>query len=108
MFMSFWRKRQIADKVAKDVEDGKVLPFPEPKEVPPMPKVEDPKASSEDDKPVYQIGKLADGRVTLRVGSNYSWTTITMNNQAVDGLVRMLEAAKEPEDDDGNPVNDYV
>ena len=44
--------------------------------------------------PVYQIGKTEDGMVTLKMG----YTTLTMTNGGVDQLIRILEAAKEPEE----------
>jgi hypothetical protein len=44
--------------------------------------------------PVYQIGKTEDGMITLRMG----YTTLTMTNGGVDQLIRILEAAKEPEE----------
>lgn len=46
----------------------------------------------------YRIGKTEDGKVTLSLG-DYGTTTVTMNNEGVDTLIRMLEAAKEPEDE---------
>jgi hypothetical protein len=51
-----------------------------------------------DKAPVYQIGKTEDGMVTLKMG----YTTLTMTNGGVDQLIRILEAAKEPEED-GQP-----
>ena len=44
--------------------------------------------------PVYQIGKTEDGMVTLKMG----YTTLTMTNGGVDQLIRILQAAKEPEE----------
>lgn len=86
-----WRKKEIADKVAKD----NIVPFPEPKLVPPMPKVSPPTDDSDSGEPCYQIGKTGDGRITMRMGNNHSWSQLTMNEEGVDTLIRMLEAAKE-------------
>lgn len=66
--------------------------------------------------PAYQIGRTEDGRVTLNIGDpRYGGSTLTMNNEGVDILIRMLEAAKatdlevkdnfitnDEEDDDNN------
>lgn len=46
------------------------------------------------DRTAYQIGKTEDGRVTLSIG-DYDSTTVTMTNEGVDTLIRMLEAAKD-------------
>lgn len=60
--------------------------------------------------PCYQIGKTEDGKVTLRLGTSHNYTTLTMTNSGVDTLIRMLEAAKEPEEldpeesDESNPT----
>lgn len=62
--------------------------------VPEVPKVETPKR----DNVVYKIGKTEEGKITLSLG-DYSGTVVTMNNQGVDTLIRMLEAAKDPEYD---------
>lgn len=73
---------------------------------PPVPAAPVEKAVDED-QPVYQIGKTASGKTTLRVQHNHGYTTITMNNDGVDSLIRMLEAAKEPEEkDQGNPTDE--
>ncbi len=53
----------------------------------------------------YQIGKLEDGKVTLRLGDYYG-STVTMNNAGVDQLIRMLEAAKDPENRDQTEPTD--
>lgn len=57
----------------------------------------------EDGLPCYQVGKTADGRTTLFLGRDGYGSTLTMNNTGVDTLIRMLEAAKEPE-----PANENV
>ena len=69
---------------------------------PPAPKEQ----KVEDDHPVYQIGKTANGKITFRMQNSVGYTTLTMNNEGVDQLIRMLEAAKEPETDEGNPTDE--
>ena len=103
-----WDKDMLDWFKNKDKKADNVVDFPTPKAVPPMPKVEDPeeverkrKEEEKDQNPVYQIGKTATGRVSFRLGNAYQFTTITMNNTGVDTLIRMLQAAKEPDYDDG-------
>jgi hypothetical protein len=43
--------------------------------------------------PCYQVGVNADGRVTLQLGY-HSHSTLTMESDGVDQLIRILEAAK--------------
>jgi hypothetical protein len=62
-----------------------------------VPLVEVPKR----DPVAYRIGKTEEGKVTLSLG-DYPQTTVTMNNAGVDQLIRMLEAAKNPDGDEGN------
>ena len=80
-------------KVGDDMK--KVIPFPEPKLVPPMPQVEPPKH----DPVAYRIGKTEEGKVTLSLG-DYPQTIVTMNNAGVDQLIRMLEAAKHQDEEE--------
>jgi hypothetical protein len=89
--MTFWRKRKIAEQVEK-VDDEPQEVYAEPKEKIPG--------------PAYQVGKTEDGRVTLRLGGQYGYSTLTMNNAGVDNLIRMLEAAKEPELDNTENLDD--
>lgn len=47
--------------------------------------------------PAYQVGRTADNRVSLCIGGNNTWSsTLLMNDEGVDALIRMLEAAKNP------------
>lgn len=79
----------------KKKEKSNVIPFPEsrglpePDEYPQMPEVVE-----KDNTPCYQVGKTEDGRVTLRLGDSYSYSQLTMNDEGVDCLIAMLEAAK--------------
>lgn len=50
--------------------------------------------------PVYQVGKTENGKTTLRIGSSYSFSTVTMSNSGVRQMIRMLEAALEDEDEE--------
>ena len=58
--------------------------------VPPIPKVEEPKQKTKD--ALYMVGSTDDGMVQLRVGTPTS-ITLTMNEPAVRQLIRQLEAA---------------
>jgi len=78
MFDFDFFRRRTAKELMQTAEEQYVAPIPSPME----------KA------PVYQIGKTEDGMVTLRMGH----TTLTMTNGGVDQLIRILEAAKEPEE----------
>lgn len=87
------------------VEEGsKVLEFPKVKAPPQLKtaeqlraEAEERKRQEEDTNPVYQIGKTSTGRVTFRLGNAHQFTTITMNNEGVDTIIRLLQAAKEPD-----------
>jgi len=81
-----------------DYESDNVYKLPTPKAVPPVPYVEPPSASTQSPT-CYRIGKTEDGKITLSLG-DYSGTILTMNNAGVDQLIRMLEAAKSPPEDD--------
>ena len=82
MFDFDFFRRRTAKELMKTAEEQYVAPIP----------------STLDKAPVYQIGKTEDGMVTLKMG----FTTLTMTNSGVDQLIRILEAAKEPEED-GQP-----
>jgi hypothetical protein len=57
----------------------------------------------EDALPCYQVGVSKDNRVTLRLGSGSYYSTLTMTNEGVDRMIRMLEAAKDQtKEQDGN------
>ena len=45
--------------------------------------------------PCYQVGVSKDNRVTLRMGGETYYSTLTMTNEGVDRMIRMLEAAKD-------------
>ena len=78
MFDFDFFRRRTAKELMQQAEEQYVAPIPSPME----------KA------PVYQIGKTEDGMITFKMG----YTTLTMTNSGVDQLIRILEAAKEPEE----------
>jgi hypothetical protein len=88
--MTFWRKRKVAEQVEKDVAEPQDNVYKELRE-----KYTEPEQSVLE--PAYQVGKTEDGRITLRLSGPYGFSTLTMNNAGVNNLIRMLEAAKEPE-----------
>lgn len=94
----FFRRRTAKDYID---EASNVYNLPKPALVPPVPEVKPPRQ----DATVYRIGKTEEGKVTLTLG-DYSGTVITMNNAGVDQLIRMLEAAKDPEMFDPEPTDD--
>lgn len=98
--MTFWRKKKIAEQYENDVASPEDDVYKNLKENYTKPAEKDPPP------PVYQIGKTEDGRITLRLGGQYGFSTLTMNNAGVDNLIRMLEAAKEPELDNSNEVSE--
>jgi hypothetical protein len=80
-FFKPWQEQLIGKSWMKDV--GYVEPV---RETPPP-------------TPVYQIGRTEDGRITLRIGDGYTHLTLTMNETAVNRLIRMLEVAAEKEEE---------
>ena len=45
--------------------------------------------------PAFQVGRTEDNRVSLKLGGDSAWSSsLLMNNEGVDALIRMLEAAK--------------
>lgn len=53
-----------------------------------------------DSSPAYQVGITVDNIITLRIGDNFSAHTLTMNAPGVRKLIRLLEAAIDPEKED--------
>jgi len=89
---SFFKKKTPAEKLLDAI-------IPKPTALPPLPE-----RQVEADQPVYQIGKTPNGKTTLRMQNNYGHTTLTMNNDGVDQLIRMLEAAKDLDEDKEDTV----
>ncbi len=88
-------------KTAKDFLQEAKDTYSVPEE--PVPLI--PLVPEDNNAPTYQIGKTEDGRVTFRIGNYSGGSTLIMNNAGVDTLIKMLEAAKEPEDVDPNPTD---
>jgi len=75
----------------KDKTPSNVVPFPEPKAVPPMPYVEPPK---EPEKPVttfYRLGITNNSRVSFQMG----YSEITMNADGIDNMIRQLQVFRD-------------
>ncbi len=77
----------------KLVEDGtKVLEFPKPKAVAPVPPVQKPKPQPKEH---YRVGYVSEtSMTTLTIMSNDGWGSITlsMNKEACEQMIRMLRA----------------
>lgn len=43
-------------------------------------------------KPTYSVGVAADGRTQLMISGNYGTSVLTMDANAVDQMIRLLEA----------------
>lgn len=91
----------------KMVEEGaKVLEFPKPKAVPPVPQVATPKPPQP--KEHYRVGYVNEtGMTTLTIMSHDGWGSITlsMNKQACEAMIRLLRATYEDESP-SNPTDD--
>jgi hypothetical protein len=98
--MTFWRKRKIAEQVENDIQSPEDNVYKNLRENYTEP------VEKEPPHPAFQVGKTEDGRITLRLGGSYGISTLTMNNAGVDNLIRMLEAAKEPELDNTENLDD--
>ena len=70
------------EKIGQDM--SKVIPFPEPKSVPPMPQVQPPK--EEPAKTYYRLGLTDNNRVSFQMG----YSEITMNKEGVQNLIDQL------------------
>jgi len=94
MFGLFKTRSQEVEELIENIKDrGTVaVEVPTPKEEPKP--------------PAYEIGKTEDGKTTFTMRHAYGSTTLTMTNTGVDTLIRMLEAAKEPIEHEGNPVDE--
>ena len=72
----FKRKEHVAEVIEAISEAGTVTP--------PTPRAE---------QPAYQIGITESGKITLRIGGEWSGGMLTMNTAGVCKLIDMLEAA---------------
>lgn len=101
-----WDQRLFSNKKGdKQVEtDDNVVKFPYAVEPDPQPTAEElRKQEEEDNRPVYQVGTTMSGRVTLRLGTDSHWTSLSFSNEGVDRLIALLQAAKTPEDPEDTP-----
>jgi hypothetical protein len=75
-----------------DIFFGEKPVYPDPTSIKPV-KVPSEKVIE----PAFQVGRTEDNRVSLKLGGDNSWSSsLLMNNEGVDALIRMLEAAKNP------------
>ena len=72
------------EKITSDT--NKVVPFPELKTVPSMPKIEPP-GQGKESTTYYSIGHTDDNRISIRMG----YTTLTMNKLGIQHLISQLE-----------------
>ena len=68
-----WRKRQIAERVAKDIEDST-----------------EPKVEFDGSESIYTVGKNKAGHTQLRINLDYGSTTLTMGPEAVVDMIEQL------------------
>ena len=88
-FDKTFRRREYATDQRSDLEKieedmSKVIPFPEPKAIPPMPQVQPPK--EEPGKTYYRFGLTDNGRVSFQMG----YTEITMNRAGCQQIIDQL------------------
>jgi hypothetical protein len=71
----------------------------EAKETYAVPEVESPK---KEDREFYRVGRTEEGRTTLTMidSSGYGSLTLTMNREACEQMIRMLEATFDDKTDD--------
>jgi len=106
----FWRKRQIAEQVSKDIGN-----LPEPTETPEVAKVEEPKEKFDSSEATYTIGRNKSGNTQLRMKLEYGSSTLTMAPDAVVELIEQLavtirrqysvEVTELAVEDESNPVD---
>lgn len=82
-----WRKREIGDKVSKDIDDSNVLNFPNK---PDLKVVEPPKDTLNVTRPPYTLGVNEAGNVQFSMKTDYGSTSLTMNDEGVIGLIEDL------------------
>ncbi len=86
------------------VEDGaKVLEFPKPKAVAPMPPVTPPRKP--EPKEHYRVGYIPEnGMTTLTLIADYGNSmTLSMNREACEAMIKMLRATYPDTEDDIDP-----
>jgi hypothetical protein len=85
-----WRKREIGDKVSKDIDETNVLKFPDPKELPRLKAVEPSEAELDARRSPYTIGINNAGNIQFNMKNDYGTTTLTMNDEGVVNLIEDL------------------
>ena len=99
-FDKTFRRREYSTDQRSDLEKigtdmSKVIPFPEPKAVPPMPQVQPPK--EEPAKTYYRLGLTDNNRVSFQMG----YSEILMNRegcqQVIDQLTFFMNQLQEEE-----------
>jgi hypothetical protein len=87
---SMWRKREIGDRVSKDIDDTNVLKFPDPKALPRLKAVEPSESELDASRSPYTIGINHSGNIQFNMRTDYGTTTLTMNEQGVIDLIEDL------------------
>ena len=85
----FWRKRQIAEQVAKDIGDLPETPVAETP-VAETPAVEEPKETFDHSEATYTVGKNKSGNTQLRMKLEHGSASLTMAPDAVVELIEQL------------------
>lgn len=80
----------------KKKQPTNVVPFPEPKAVPPMPKVEPPEEEKKSATVFYRFGITDNNRLAFQMG----YSEITLNKQGVQNLIDQLEFFKNQLEDE--------
>lgn len=80
----FWRKRQIAEQVTKDIGDLPETPVVE------APAVEEPKETFDHSEATYTVGKNKSGNTQLRMKLEHGSASLTMAPDAVVELIEQL------------------
>jgi hypothetical protein len=76
-----WRKKQIAEQVAKDIDDSTETP-----------EVELPEEKFDNSEAIYTVGKNKAGHTQIRIKLEYGSATLTMAPDAVIELIEQLSA----------------
>ena len=77
------------DWFKKNKDSGNVVPFPEPRQVPPMPEVQPP--AEKPAQTYYRLGITDNNRVSFQMG----YSEITMNVAGVNMMIRQLETFRD-------------
>ena len=86
-----WDKDMLRWFGKKDKEPSNVVPFPEPKAVPPMPYIEPPAEPAPPVTTYYRLGITNNSRVSLQMG----YSEITMNAEGINNMIKQLEVFRD-------------